>query len=735
MGVKQGLIGLLVIGLISGTAGVGVASATPNAEHERTGGDRDSSLTQDGVEPTDTPHPSEVPDAGESTPQSGLPDANEDESAEVSDTAPAAASRTIRARDLCASTPDGLVNRSGPNLSINLDRAGARKLSITGSRNTANNCLAELKTLTVTNSSSSALKELVFEPETLVKGDWVSISLPSNLDRLEVGNQVFYQGTGRAKTLQTVAFGSNVKVTVLGWAAFGQASKKASESNTLREVSFGSGLTRLEIGEDAFRQRVEGGGSNALRSIRFSAGLKDLTISAYAFNQHMRGDGRNVLPQVSFPNGLKNLSIGKYAFQQWTNAQRSRNSLKEISIPGNLDSLSIRRRAFVRDDGVQPRVVFRTSVAPTTAAGTISLDQAILSDDPVFYWEGKDNVLIQDAWKKQLKLIEPSSNGKPYVLRNHRTGPKPERFAGIDRYVTNFEVNMKDMKPGKPLFVATGTSFPDALSIGPAVSLTDGTLVLGRSSSPSSNTVNLIKRNRPSAVYIIGGTGAVSDRFAKQIGDAAGRTPKRIGGKNRYETSDLILREFFANRSFSAAFIATGANYPDALSAAAAGGSLNMPVLLVPGTSPSGALQPAAVSFLQSKNVRTLVAVGGPGVVSDRVLANVRSQGTFSTSRLAGANRYATNMQVNEYINSKSGGTASMTGLWVATGKNFPDALSAAGPAGKQGQRLVLSNGSCLSRPVVSSWIQGATSKVETVFLVGGRRALSDSVAGYTECR
>ncbi len=320
---------------------------------------------------------------------------------------------------------------------------------------------------------------------------------------------------------------------------------------------------------------------------------------------------------------------------------------------------------------------------------------------------------------------------------NENPDPKPElnvrRWFGSNRYQTNLVVNenliTKDGSPmaGKPLFVATGASFADALSISPAVAKLEGSLVLTAKSTMAADLVALIESNKPSAVYVVGGKNAVSDAVLNQVGAAAGVDPERIFGATRYATSEAIFAEFFADANVDGIFVATGRAYPDALSASAAGGALGMPVVLVDGV--LGTSLPTSV--IDGVGSKFAIIVGGSKAVNDNVEVNLISQG-FSVQRAFGTTRYDTNLKVNELVNAKA---PAPTGVWVATGANFPDALSASVPAGNPDQRLVLSNGTCIPKPVVSEWIDGHDSKIKTVTLVGGTNALKPSVEALTECK
>lgn len=309
---------------------------------------------------------------------------------------------------------------------------------------------------------------------------------------------------------------------------------------------------------------------------------------------------------------------------------------------------------------------------------------------------------------------------------------QPTSLGGSNRYETNYLLNKQQMKTGKPVFVVTGSNYPDALSIGPVAGMLQGSVVLTRTSSVSQNMLSLLKERKPSAVYIIGGEGVVSENVVAQLKAATGKTPKRVGGADRYETSALVLKEFFSPRSFASAFVASGEDYPDALAAAAAGGALGRPVLLVKGTSSSGKISSEAVKVLNSKGAKSVVLVGGTGVIDATVENNIKGQG-FSVDRKSGANRYRTSLAVNEYVDSQS--SAAVTGLWLASGKTFPDALSAAASAGTTSQRLVLTSGNCVLKPVVSDWVNASGSKITKITTVGGSGVMPGFASQVGECR
>lgn len=187
----------------------------------------------------------------------------------------------------------------------------------------------------------------------------------------------------------------------------------------------------------------------------------------------------------------------------------------------------------------------------------------------------------------------------------------------------------------------------------------------------------------------------------------------RLAGADRYATAVQISARF--NSGVSVLYIATGTNYPDALSAAAAAGARGVPLLLV---------QPTAIpSVVWNEIVRlaplSVVITGGSGVVSAAVEAQLAS--IAPVQRLAGADRYET----SRLIAANAGLTA--TTAFVADGRNFPDALSAASAVGHVGGGVVLLPGgqSSVTASTRDTLIEIGAS---TVRIAGGPGAVSTGI-------
>jgi len=189
----------------------------------------------------------------------------------------------------------------------------------------------------------------------------------------------------------------------------------------------------------------------------------------------------------------------------------------------------------------------------------------------------------------------------------------------------------------------------------------------------------------------------------------------RLSGADRYETAVEISKEFAPG--VPVVYLATGTNYPDALSAASAAASRGGPLLLTPPT----ALPDVVRNELLRLNPTNVVIVGGTGVVSAAVQTQVDALlPGANLSRDSGTDRYATSRVIAEKAFS-----ADVTSTaFIATGTNFPDALSASAAAGVAGAPVILVNGA-------ASGIDSDTANlldnlgVQTVIIAGGEGVVS----------
>ncbi|MGA1835734.1 cell wall-binding repeat-containing protein [Herbiconiux sp. 11R-BC] len=193
----------------------------------------------------------------------------------------------------------------------------------------------------------------------------------------------------------------------------------------------------------------------------------------------------------------------------------------------------------------------------------------------------------------------------------------------------------------------------------------------------------------------------------------------RIEGADRFEVAVNISLQAYSSGS-STAFITTGANFPDALSAVPAAVKLGGPLLLTQ----TDTLPPAVLAEIKRLGATDLVIVGGPNSVSDDVKAALLSEiPQASVTRISGADRYEASRNLAYFSGASAASVA-----YVATGANFPDALSAGPAAGQAGAAVVLVNGAAPTLDAPSAQILKTDLSVPTVNIAGGPNSVSTGI-------
>lgn len=295
------------------------------------------------------------------------------------------------------------------------------------------------------------------------------------------------------------------------------------------------------------------------------------------------------------------------------------------------------------------------------------------------------------------------------------TGPTAPRLAGANRYETSAKVSASTFGSGVPIvYVATGTSYPDALAGGPAARVGGGPLLLTERFGLPGATSAELTRLRPGRIVVLGGTGAVSDGVLSALRGYTTGGVSRVAGADRYATAAAISRATFGSGS-DVVYVATGENYPDALAAGAAAAYVRAPILLVR----AGSIPTPSLTELKRLGPERIVIVGGAGVISTGVASQLGAYG--AVTRLAGADRYASAVKISAATFATNGPTT----VYIATGKSFPDGLSAGPVAGRKGGPLLLVPGTSLPS-VVASELKRLDPT--SIVIVGGTGAVSESV-------
>ncbi|WP_314146546.1 cell wall-binding repeat-containing protein [uncultured Leifsonia sp.] len=300
-----------------------------------------------------------------------------------------------------------------------------------------------------------------------------------------------------------------------------------------------------------------------------------------------------------------------------------------------------------------------------------------------------------------------------------------DRLSGVDRYATSVAIS-RAAYPTPPsagvnaAFVANGLSFADALAAAPAAAKLQGPLLLTAPGSLPASVQTELTRLKPATIYVAGGTGAVPDTVLRQLRALNGGAQKvlRVSGIDRYQTAIAIAKTAFPSGT-PKAYLAYGLDFPDALSAGAAAGANNVPVLLVKGSVPDA----TTLAGLNGLGVTSVKIAGGTGVIPGTYPGGLSKAGIGST-RVSGIDRYATSVAI-----SADGFPDPTSTTLIASGMTFPDALAGAAYAGAIDAPLLVARTTCVSAGAVNLALRSSSIR-----LLGGPGALAAPVSDLTVC-
>lgn len=311
-------------------------------------------------------------------------------------------------------------------------------------------------------------------------------------------------------------------------------------------------------------------------------------------------------------------------------------------------------------------------------------------------------------------IKDPAGNALAATSWTFTTGKTAPRVWGADRYGTATALSGTAFGAGVPVvYVATGATFPDALAGGPAARLGGGPMLLVEKWSVPDVTASELTRLKPGRIVVLGGPNAVADQVVAALDPYTAGSVTRVAGVDRYATAAQISRSAFA--SASVVYVVTGENYPDALAAGTVAAAVKAPLLLVK----AGSVPAPTLAELDRLDPDRIIIVGSTGVVGNGVATQLAAFG--QVSRISGSDRYATAVTLSATSFASNGPSI----VYVATGKTFPDGLTAGPIAGMRNGPLLLVPGTSLPAVVATELRRLDPTNI---VIVGGPNAVSDSV-------
>ena len=271
---------------------------------------------------------------------------------------------------------------------------------------------------------------------------------------------------------------------------------------------------------------------------------------------------------------------------------------------------------------------------------------------------------------------------------------KINRIAGSDRYETSSEVSkfIYQGEKAKTVVIANGESMIDSLTVAPLAKSLNAPILLVSNNQISKSVKDEIDRLNPEMVVIAGGVNSVSKNVEKSL---AKYEIVRVAGANRYETAKEIAKLLPTTNKY---YVASGVNMIDAIMGSTLSSKNNTPLLLVD-----------TVNDKLPKDTKEITIIGGEKSIANAVAKEFESKG-ITVDRISGKNRLETSIEIAKLVNPNA------KTFTIASGKRYPDALTATRIVDKNNAPLILVDGVEDINELNSA---------EELILVGGENSLS----------
>jgi len=294
-----------------------------------------------------------------------------------------------------------------------------------------------------------------------------------------------------------------------------------------------------------------------------------------------------------------------------------------------------------------------------------------------------------------------------------------KRIYGMRQIDTAINVSIEGWQKAETVLLANCDNFPDALVAAPLSHQLDAPILLTPVGGVDAKVMKEIKRLGAEKVILLGGTAALSQKVEEDILNAGLDQPERIYGYDQFETAQKVAERVGTNGQV---ILASGEQFPDALSVSAYAGATETPILLTMSNIMPSATQQAIDDFQEEGDLHTIV-VGGEAVVSSTTLDSLQS-----VQRIFGNDRYDTAAEIYEFARDA---LPSQT-TYLVTGENFPDALAAGGLAAKKRAGIVLTQRDNLPGAIYSVLSTPSESPLRVV-IIGGVAVVTDKVKAMVE--
>lgn len=270
------------------------------------------------------------------------------------------------------------------------------------------------------------------------------------------------------------------------------------------------------------------------------------------------------------------------------------------------------------------------------------------------------------------------------------------RISGANRYETAVKISNEVYSKSECAILANGHKFVDALPGATLANILKAPILLVSQNSVPIETKNELERLGVNKIYILGGKSTIDEKVENSL-IRDGFDVIRIGGINRYETSELVFEEAKKHGEINEVTIAS--NEADAVSSSGYRRN-DKALILINNSNPS--------EFIKNLNIKK-ICLGGFNSISEDTYAAINA-----SKRIAGKDRFETAVNI-----AKESGKDSII---LVNGYSFVDAFTGSTFAYQKGADILLADNIGLSK-VTADYI--GELKPEKIYTIGGENSVT----------
>ena len=317
---------------------------------------------------------------------------------------------------------------------------------------------------------------------------------------------------------------------------------------------------------------------------------------------------------------------------------------------------------------------------------------------------------IEDMKKKD-ELNEKKEDDK--VKENKFRSAKINRISGNNRISTAINLSRNYFDHANTLVLVNSKEYPDSLTAAPLAKALKAPILLNDSNRLDTQVKNEIRRLGVKKVILVGGNNSLAIGIEKDL-KIMNLELSRIAGKDRYDTSARLAKQLVKLTGYSdRAIVASGENFPDALTASSIAAKDDLPVLLVKSTSIPYYID----EVMKDMGIKKTILVGGNKSIGKNIESELRAE-----YRIAGKNRYETANLVREY------GYKKPKKIFLTTGESFADALVSSALAAMENAPIQLLNPKNNSDNYIDFTNR---ENIEDIIVLGGEKSIPEHIVDF----